>query len=194
MLTGMREPGFKKLILLANSLGCSVDYLLGLSSQPKRASVVVEADTEVIDRQSSKCEQTSGQISGKLEQFIAMLPELLEYDIELLMYLAGFFIEKKKKRLLNLAKAVAVNSEETEKILENSYKELKGRLGFDDCLPKLRNIDSNEEGSWNDNDNDLKKYDDEEWGMDFEDDDDDLEFEDDDFENVDDDFEEDFDD
>jgi transcriptional regulator with XRE-family HTH domain len=43
MLSGMREPGLKKLILLANSLSCSVDFLLGLAPESQRADVVVEA-------------------------------------------------------------------------------------------------------------------------------------------------------
>jgi transcriptional regulator with XRE-family HTH domain len=110
LLAGMREPSMKKLILLANALGCSVDYLLGLAPEPKQASVVVEADTDALNPQSSERGQTSGQISGKSGSLLAMVPELLESDVELLMHIAGFLIERKEKRLARIAEAVTSNS------------------------------------------------------------------------------------
>jgi transcriptional regulator with XRE-family HTH domain len=106
LLTGMREPGFKKLMLLANSLGCSVDYLLGLTPKPQRASIVVKADTEVLNPQPGERGQMSGQFSGVVGQFVAMVPELLESDVEILMCLAGFLIERRERRLAKLMEAV----------------------------------------------------------------------------------------
>jgi transcriptional regulator with XRE-family HTH domain len=111
LLAGMKEPGFKKLILLANSLGCSVDYLLGITPRPQRASVVVEADTDAIKHQPNERGQTSGQCG----QFVAMIPKLLESDIELLMHLAGFLIERKEKRL---AKFMGALTEKPSSVLE----------------------------------------------------------------------------
>jgi transcriptional regulator with XRE-family HTH domain len=99
LLIGMREPGIKKLILLANSLGCSVDYLLGITPMPQRPTVVVNVDTDTLKPQLSGRERTSGQITGKEKPFLSMLSELPESDIELLMYIAGFLIERKEKGL-----------------------------------------------------------------------------------------------
>jgi transcriptional regulator with XRE-family HTH domain len=112
LLTGMREPGMKKLILLADSLGCSVDYLLGLTPTPQRASVVVEVDTNALNHQSSERGQTSGQISGKIEPFIAMVSKLPESDIELLIHIAGFLIERKNRRLAKIVDAITSKSSE----------------------------------------------------------------------------------
>jgi hypothetical protein len=172
MLTGMREPGMKKLTLLANSLGCSVDYLLGLTPEAKRATVVAMADTDTIKHQSSECGQTSGQISGKAEQFVAMMPELLESDIELFMCIAGFLIERKEKRLLRFVKAVTTESKkETEKAksIEDSFRESKDKAGFDDCNPDFDNDDFDEDELWDNVDDDFEEEFDED--EDFEDDD-----------------------
>jgi transcriptional regulator with XRE-family HTH domain len=101
MLMGMREPSMKKLILLANSLECSVDYLLGLTAEIKRATVVPTADTNTpLSLQPSECGQTSGQISDNVEQIIALLPKLLEFDVELIRFIMEFLIEKREKRLV----------------------------------------------------------------------------------------------
>jgi transcriptional regulator with XRE-family HTH domain len=110
MLSGMREPTMKKLIVLANVLECSVDYLLGLTPEPQRASVVIEAGTNPGRPQSSQRGQTSGQIAGNAEQFAAIIPELLDSDTELLIYIAGFLIERKEKRLAKIAEAVTART------------------------------------------------------------------------------------
>jgi transcriptional regulator with XRE-family HTH domain len=122
MLSGMREPTMKKLIILANILGCSVDYLLGLTPEPQRASVVVEVDTNALKSQPSERGQTSGQISGKIEQFAAIMPELLESDVELLMYIAGFLIERKEERLSRIMDAMTSKPpKETDSLSKSSH-------------------------------------------------------------------------
>jgi transcriptional regulator with XRE-family HTH domain len=179
LLAGMREPGFKKLILLANALGCSVDYLLGLIPEPQRASIVIEADTDALNQQPGGRGQTSGQISGKKEQFIAMVPELMESDTELLTYLAGFLIERKEKRFTKLMEAVTARHPKEKR---------------SDDIPQILH-------SRKDSDLDDNNFDEEDdlWD-DIEDDGEDEEFEDNNFEegfedeDEDDDFEEDFDD
>jgi transcriptional regulator with XRE-family HTH domain len=169
MLAGMREPSLKKLMLLANSLGCSVDFLLGLTPEAKRASVVVEVDMDAKKPQLSERGQTSGQISGKVERFIAMMPELLESDVELLMYLAGFLIDRKGKMLAKIMGAVA----------EKPPKEAES-------LPQISHSKNNDDLS----DGDFDEEDD--LWEDIEDDEfEDADFEEDDFEDEDDDFDED---
>jgi transcriptional regulator with XRE-family HTH domain len=135
LLSGMREPGLKKLMLLSSALGCSVDYLLGLTSEPKRAGVVVLADTDVLNRQSSERGQTSGQISGKLEQFITTVPKLLDADVEMFTYLAKFLIDRREKIFLRFSEKITKSSEK-EKLNPDkiSVDKLKGKAGFDDCL------------------------------------------------------------
>jgi hypothetical protein len=115
MMGGMREPAMVKMIRIANILGCSVDYLLGLTPEAKRASLVVTADTGLFKPKSGESVQTSGQASNKFEQFTAMASGLLEADIDLLMYIAGFLFERKEKGLLRLAKAMSEGAEETPK-------------------------------------------------------------------------------
>jgi transcriptional regulator with XRE-family HTH domain len=133
LLAGMREPSMKKLMLLADSLGCSADYLLGLTPEPQRASIVVESDTDAIKPQSSERGQTSGQISGNVEQFLAIIPELMDSDIELLMYIAGFLIERKEKRVTRIVDAVtAKSSKEAEALLRTSYIKNNDELDDDD--------------------------------------------------------------
>jgi transcriptional regulator with XRE-family HTH domain len=110
MMNGMREPSMTKLITIADTLGCSSDYLLGLSLEAQRAAVVVSADTDAIKLKQSEHRQTSGQISGKTGQFLAIIPELLEADIDLLMHIAGFLIERKAKGMTRLMEAVATDS------------------------------------------------------------------------------------
>jgi transcriptional regulator with XRE-family HTH domain len=154
LLTGKREPGMKKLILLANSLGCSVDYLLGLTTEARRATVVVEADTDAIKPRSSEHGQTSGQISGKAERLAAMIPELRDYNIELLTHIAEFIIEKRKQDLERLVEAI---TEEPKKDIE------KGKVGFDGRVP-----DSGEDDFEDDFDDDDFEDDD------FDDDDDEF--------------------
>jgi transcriptional regulator with XRE-family HTH domain len=141
LLTGMKEPGFKKLMLLANSLGCSVDYLLGLTPKPQRASVIVEADTDAIKHQPSERGQTSGQISGNVEPFVAMIPELLESDIELLMYLAGFLIERKEKRL---AKFMGALTEKPSSVPETVSPKANDDLSDDDLDDSWDDIEDDE--------------------------------------------------
>jgi transcriptional regulator with XRE-family HTH domain len=110
LLTGMREPGMKKLILLANSLGCSVDYLLGLTPEAKRASVVVQADTDALKGQSSERGQTSGQTPGRIpdkaKALLAVIPQLMESDVELLLYIARFVKERREKALAIFMEAI----------------------------------------------------------------------------------------
>jgi transcriptional regulator with XRE-family HTH domain len=168
LLAGMREPSMKKLILIANALGCSVDYLLGLTTEPKRASVVIEVDTDALNPQSRERGQTSGQISGKTGAFLAMLPELMEYDIELLMYIAGFLIGRKKKGLARFMDALASRAPKKEDSLSSKVSNSKNDDDFTD--------DDFEEDELGDND---------EFDDDFEEDD--LEDEDDDFDDFDDD-------
>jgi transcriptional regulator with XRE-family HTH domain len=173
LLIGMREPGMKKLVLLANSLGCSVDYLLGLTPEAERASVVVEMSTDAIKPQSSEREQMSGQISSKAKQFIAMVPELLESDVELFMYLAGFLIERKEKKLSRFVKAVTAESKrEAEKVksIGSFAKKTNGWVGLDDCNLDSDDDDFDDDELWDDIDSDFEEedFDDDE---DFEDDD-----------------------
>jgi transcriptional regulator with XRE-family HTH domain len=163
LLAGMREPGMKKLILLANTLGCSADYLLGLTPEARRATVVVEADTNALKPRSSEPGQTSGQISGKAARFAAMVPDLLESDIDLLAHLAGFLIVRRKDNLAKFKEAVMGASGKS------------GQLPAKDSIPNPRD----ETVFDDDNDDDL--------GDDFSDEADD--FEDGDFEEEDDDFE-----
>jgi transcriptional regulator with XRE-family HTH domain len=158
LLRGMREPGMKKLILLANSLGCSVDYLLGLAPEAQRASVVVEADTDAIKLQSSEHGQTSRQISGKAGRFIAMIPKLLESDVDLLMYLAGFLIERKEKGLSRFVKAVTAEpKKETERVkpIENFVRGNKNKDGLDGCSPDADDDDFDADELWDDVDDDF---------------------------------------
>jgi transcriptional regulator with XRE-family HTH domain len=153
LLTGMREPSMKKLILLADLLGCSVDYLLGLTPEPQRASVVVEADTDALTSQSNEREQTSGQITGKEKPFLSMVSELPESDIELLMYIAGFLIERKEKRLSKIVSAIKNVKEEndsTSRIL--SSKEDSGLELTDDDLDEDSLWDDVEEDEFEDSD------------------------------------------
>jgi transcriptional regulator with XRE-family HTH domain len=133
LLNGMREPSMKKLILLANTLGCSVDYLLGLTPEAKRASVVVQADTNALKSQSIEPGQTSGHISGKVAPFLAAVPKLLESDIELLLYIAGFLIERKEKGLARFMKAVNDKAKRCPGN-ENSLKSSVGKVSDDTGL------------------------------------------------------------
>jgi transcriptional regulator with XRE-family HTH domain len=165
MLSGMREPTMKKLIVLANVLECSADYLLGLVPEPQRASVVIEAGTTSSKPQSSERGQTSGQITGNIEQFAAIIPELLEADTELLLYIAGFLIERKEKRLAKIVKAIS--SKETDSELAMEHLKDNEDLNDDDFE------EEDENDLWDDIEEDS-----------FEDDD----FEDDEFEDEDDDF------
>jgi hypothetical protein len=72
--------------------------------------------------QLSERGQTSGQISGKAEQLVAMMPELLESDVELLMYLAGFLIERKGKMLAKIMGTMTAKSpQEVESIPQISH-------------------------------------------------------------------------
>lgn len=101
MTLGMREPAMKRLIALADTLGCPADYLLGLTPEAERASVAA-AGSRPAERA-----RMSGRASDKLGGLIAMLPELLDADIELLAYMAGFLIDRRKNNLENFIKAVA---------------------------------------------------------------------------------------
>jgi transcriptional regulator with XRE-family HTH domain len=115
MMSGMRELTMTKMMRVSNILGCSVDYLLGLTPEAKRASLVVTADTGLLKPESSEPVQTSGRIPGKFGQFMMMVSGLLETDIDLLMYIAGFLIERKEKGLLRLAKAINEGAKEDTK-------------------------------------------------------------------------------
>jgi transcriptional regulator with XRE-family HTH domain len=174
MLEGMREPGMKKLILLADSLGCSVDYLLGLTLEARRATMVVEADTNALKPRSSEHGQTSGQISGKAGQLAAMLPDLLESDIDLLAHLAGFLIGRRKDSLAKFKKAVMGSPcKSGQPPAKDSVPKPKDETAFDDD-------DDDDDDLFDDLDDDLDDLDD-----DFFDEDDSFEddgFEDDDFE------------
>jgi hypothetical protein len=135
MLKGMREPGMAKLILLANILGCSVDYLMGLTPEAQRAIIVVESDTNALKPQSSERGQTSGQFSGNAVKLKVMIAELMEPDVDLLLHIAEFIIERRKKGMLEFVKAVTAESKEEvpqkkANAAENSTE--KGKPGFDD--------------------------------------------------------------
>jgi transcriptional regulator with XRE-family HTH domain len=173
LLAGMREPSLKRLALLANSLDCSVDYLLGLAPKPQREGVVVEANADAIKPQSSECERTSGQISGKAERLSAMAHELFESDVELLMHIARFLIERKEKGLSRFVKVVRQIKKEREraKAIENSGKEAKGKVGVDDYSPDLDDDGLDEDELWGDDDDKLEEEELEN-DEDFEDDDD----------------------
>jgi transcriptional regulator with XRE-family HTH domain len=133
MLKGMKEPGLKKLTLLANSLGCSVDYLLGLGPTPQRASVVVEVDTDAIKHQPSERGQTSGQISGNVEQIIALLPKLFESDVELIRFIIEFFVEKRANRVSTFMNPlIRKPSKETESIPKETPSKSNDDLADDD--------------------------------------------------------------
>jgi transcriptional regulator with XRE-family HTH domain len=170
LLTGMREPSIKKLVLLASSLGCSVDYLLGLTPEPKRASVVVEVDTDALTSQLSERGQTSGQITGKEKPFLSMVSELPESDIELLMYIAGFLIERKEKRLSKIVSAMNARKENDSTLRITPSKN-------DDGL-ELTDDDLDEDSLWDDVEED--EFEDDEYDEDDleeeEDDDDDDDF------------------
>jgi transcriptional regulator with XRE-family HTH domain len=170
LLTGMREPSIKKLVLLASSLGCSVDYLLGLTPEPKRASVVVEVDTDALTSQLSERGQTSGQITGKEKLFLSMVSELPESDIELLMYIAGFLIERKEKRLSKIVSAMNARKENDSTLIITPSKN-------DDGL-ELTDDDLDEDSLWDDVEED--EFEDDEYDEDDleeeEDDDDDDDF------------------
>jgi transcriptional regulator with XRE-family HTH domain len=167
LLTGMREPGFKKIMLLANSLGCSVDYLLGLTPRPQRASIVIEADTNALNQQPSERGQTSGQISGIVGQFVAMVPKLLESDVEILTCLAGFLIERKEKRLAKLMEAV---NDKPPKETCTSPQVSRSKSN-DDSLDDFNEEDIEFDDEFEDDDDDFDE--------DFEDEDEDEDFEDD---------------
>jgi transcriptional regulator with XRE-family HTH domain len=167
LLAGMREPSMKKLILIANALGCSVDYLLGLTPEPKRASVVIKADTDALNPQSSERGQTSGQISGKAEPLLAMVPELLESDVELLMYIAGFLIERKEKRWARIAEAMTSNPP---KKSDPPLPKVSDSKDGDD----LTDSDFEEDDLWDDVEFDDEFEDDDFEDDELEDDDDDL--------------------
>jgi transcriptional regulator with XRE-family HTH domain len=164
LLTGMREPSMKKLILLANLLGCSVDYLLGLAPEPQRASIVIEADTNAIKPQPDECGQTSGQISGKAGRFVAMAPKLLDFDFEMLIHIAKYLIERNEKGLLKFVKIVRQSSKkEAEKAGESAGKAGlgAGNADFDDDV-------FDEDELWGDDDSEQEKA----YEKDFDDDDD----------------------
>jgi transcriptional regulator with XRE-family HTH domain len=178
LLAGMREPGFKKLTLLANSLGCSVDYLLGLTPRPQRASIVIEADTNALNPQPGERGQTSGQISGIAGPFVAMMSKLMESDIELLMYLAGFLVEKREKMLAKIMGDInAKPSKETGVI-----PQVPCSKNNDDSLDDLNEEDIEFEDEFEDDDDDFD-----------EDDLEDEDFDDEDFEDEDEDLDDDFD-
>jgi transcriptional regulator with XRE-family HTH domain len=133
LLAGMREPGMKKLMLLADSLGCSVDYLLGLTPEARRATIVIDVDTNALKPPSSEPGQTSGQISGKAGLFAAMLPDLMESDIDLLAHLAGFLIGRRKDSLARFKKAVMGASGKSGQLpMKDSIPKAKDETAFDD--------------------------------------------------------------
>jgi transcriptional regulator with XRE-family HTH domain len=166
LLKGMREPGFKKLILLANSLGCSVDYLLGLTPEAKQASIVINADTEALRAESIK--------SDKVKQFLALVPELLEVDIELLAYIAGFLIERKEKGLKKLIETVAAAPKKRGRKAGSTAKPAK------EVAPKPKgNADFEDEEDFDPEDEDFEDEDD--FDDDIFDDEDDFDDEPDDF-------------
>jgi transcriptional regulator with XRE-family HTH domain len=168
LLSGMLEPGMKKLVLLANALGCSVDYLLGLTPEAKRASVVIEVDTDAFKPQSSERGQTSGQISGKAGRFASMIPELPGFDIELLTHIASFLIERKKGGLARLMKAVA---DKPKRKLEESKKTLVGKAPMD-VLDSDDDDFDDEDDLWDDDLEDDGGFDDDDFEEErFEDDD-----------------------
>jgi hypothetical protein len=102
-----------------------------------------------------------------------MLRELLESDVELLMYLAGFLIERKEKRLSRFAKAITAESqEETEGV---QSRELKGSGGLDDYTPDPDDDDFDEDELWDDVDDDFESEDyDDEYFEEYDDSDDDY--------------------
>lgn len=168
LLTGMREPGFKKLTLLANSLGCSVDYLLGLTPEARRAGVV-EPDVDVVNPQPIESGQTSGRLSNKAEQFIAMLPALMELDVELLTYIAGFLIERKEKRLSKFIDAVVAKPPKEDdsipQISRPTNKDSFSEDDFDDADDLWDDVEDDEfeDDDWEDDcfdDDDFDDFDD----------------------------------
>jgi transcriptional regulator with XRE-family HTH domain len=170
LLQGMREPSMKKLVLLANSLGCSIDYLLGLTPEAKRASVMVQADTDAIKGRTSDRGQTSGQISGNAELFLAIVPELLESDVELILYLASFLIDRKEKRLTQLVKEItSEDKKEVEK--KKSLQAFIGKLsgGSDDSGYAEDDLLENDDDDFEDEDFDEdESYEDDDFDFDDE--------------------------
>jgi transcriptional regulator with XRE-family HTH domain len=136
LLAGMREPSLKKLILLANSLKCSVDYLLGLADEALRVSDAVITDTDAIKPELVKRGQASGQreqISGDAKQLAAGLSELPKSDVELLLRIAGFLIERRKKGMLELVKAItAAPQKDAAPEKETSAEKVNGKAVSDD--------------------------------------------------------------
>jgi transcriptional regulator with XRE-family HTH domain len=115
LLAGMREPGMKKLILLAKSLECSADYLLGLADEPQRASAAAMTDADAIKPESAERGQTSGQrgqISGGAKQLAAGLSELPKSDVKLLLRITEFLIERRKEGMLKLVRAITADTKE----------------------------------------------------------------------------------
>jgi hypothetical protein len=167
MTIGMREPSMKRLIALANAIECSVDYLLGLTPEANCASVAVTADTNAVKPNPVERAPTPGRVSDKVDLFIGMLPELLEADVDLLAYLAGFLISRKRNNLANLAKAVIGASAKERRVVKSPTVEVSLSKPKDE-------VDFDDEDLFNDADN----FEDEEFDDDFEDD-----FLDDEFEN-----------
>jgi transcriptional regulator with XRE-family HTH domain len=170
MVAGMREPSMRKLIILANTLGCSVDYLLGLMQEPERADVVILADTEAIKPSPVERGQTSGQNWG---EFIAMISELPETDVELLMHLAGFLIVRKGKSISGISTELTALSDKAKQEPEKPFVKSgnkKAATDFDD----FDDIDDDiyeEDDIW---DEDADEYEDDEYeDEDFDDDSDD---------------------
>jgi transcriptional regulator with XRE-family HTH domain len=157
LLKGMREPSMNKLISMAEILGCSVDYLFGLTPESKRATIAVTADTRQLSRMTS----------NKHNQLTALIPELVESDVELLTHITCFLIERKEKGLQKLASAISSTPPRQDKALandirvdDNPFEDDFIEDDFDD-----ESFDNIDDGGYEDDDDDLDEY------QDFDDDD-----------------------
>jgi hypothetical protein len=145
----MREPSMKKLIVLSESLGCSVDYLLGLTPDMQRASLVVGADTSSISSKSSEPVRTSAAVSGKRGQLADMLSELMDSDIELLTHIASFLTERKEKGLKKLMSAIGNRSSSKRNPEDDFFETFADDDDFDDY---------DDDNDFDDDYEDLKDY------------------------------------
>lgn len=96
ILAGMREPSMKKLIVIAGTLGCSVDYLLGLSDG-------LGSDSNSTISQKSQAVKHN----AVSESFFQIFPKLLDSDIELLINTAQFIVDRRAKKMKKVRAALA---------------------------------------------------------------------------------------
>jgi DNA-binding helix-turn-helix protein len=131
ILAGMREPSMKKLIVIAGALGCSVDYLLGLSDG-------LGSDSNDVISQKPQIAKNS----AVSEPFFQIFPKLLDSDIELLTNMAQFIVDRRAKKMKKVRAALArskckkaiadVVYENDEESYDKFYDEESYEDGFDD--------------------------------------------------------------